>query len=72
MASRKGKWRWVSPDGGRGRWRRSAVDAMIAAVSIHHSIPAKGITVTFDVSIAALLWPKMAEQGWVLELDPAR
>lgn len=68
MARAKGcKFRWVSPLGRRGRWRRSAVGAVIAAVSERFSQQSGTVRVSLDAEGSAALWPGMVAEGWKLE-----
>lgn len=59
------RFRWVAPDGRRGRWRKSRLGAVMAAVGASWSTP--GVKVSFDAYAAADRWPALKDKGWKLE-----
>ncbi len=63
----KERFRWVSPEGRRGRWRRSRLGAVMAAVAEHHSRPTSAVRVALDARASVALWPGLVESGWRLE-----
>lgn len=58
-------YRWVAPDGRRGRWRRSLAGALISAVSTSSS--GNGVSVRVDGRVAVALWPSLHSEGWRIE-----
>ena len=65
--SNRDRFRWVSPGGRRGRWRRSRLGAVMAAVAEDHSRPTSAVRVALDARASVALWPGLMERGWRLE-----
>lgn len=64
--SRSGKkYRWVAPDGRRGRWLKTVQGAVISAAAAAHSKSA--VKLSFDWHCARALWPNLKAEGWMLE-----
>lgn len=59
------RFRWVAPDGRRGRWNKARLGAVRAAVCAASSAP--GLKVKVCDRTAAALWPGLAAEGWTLE-----
>lgn len=69
MTGNARKYRWVAPDGRRGRWRKTLTGAVISAVSAYYSQAGGSVSirVSVDAAIAAIMWPGLQNRGWVLE-----
>lgn len=64
--SRSGeKYRWVAPDGRRGRWLKTVQGAVISAAENAHANP--GVKVSFDAHLSWILWGGLKANGWTLE-----
>ncbi|MDR5655238.1 hypothetical protein [Ruixingdingia sedimenti] len=61
------RYRWIAPDGRRGRWRKSLEGAVISAVSTAKSAPHEGLKLTFDLTVSLALWPDLKAEGWSFE-----
>lgn len=67
---RQERFRWVSPDGRRGRWRRTRLGVVMAAVAVHHARPTSAVRVALDARASVVLWPGLVADGWRLEQEP--
>jgi len=63
------RYRWVAPDGRRGRWRKNLEGALISAVSAAKSSPHQGLKLAFDLTVSLHLWPDLKAEGWRFEKE---
>lgn len=61
------RFRWIAPDGRRGRWRKTAAGAVMSAVATRHSHD--GLQVRFCAQSSFALWPGLKDQGWTIEQE---
>lgn len=69
MSAAAKRFRWVAPDGRKGRWRNSAVGSCMSAVSTRFSSQEDRVRVSFDAEVSVALWPELKAEGWSLEAE---
>lgn len=73
MRSKTRKWiiryRWVAPDGQKGRWLETLGGAERSAVNTRFSNPAGGVTVSLCRRSAYAMWPSVEADGWSIETE---
>jgi len=61
------RFRWVAPDGRRGRWRAKIEGAIMSAASARFSSNDGTLRIALDLRASLAMWDSMQAEGWHIE-----
>ncbi len=63
------RFRWLAPDGRKGRWRITRQGAETSAVNTRYLSPGDDLRVSVCSRSAGALWPSLERDGWTIEVE---